>query len=204
MPRTETIQLYRISELPENVQSKVLDKYRCINTEDSWYDDVISNFEAESRAVGFDDIKVRFSGFYSQGDGASFTGSFNGRERNFDADNSDFAWGDDLNKLVEFTSYSFLIESIDHMYAHENTVTISDLMKWEKNEWVDTTDAEDPVYAELTKILRSIMQSLYRELEHEYEGLTSDESVIDALENTGHEFLEDGTFYDINDDWDED
>ncbi len=44
-----------------------------------WYDDIIQNEEESLNELGFEGVEIQFSGFWSQGDGASFT-----------ADNIDF------------------------------------------------------------------------------------------------------------------
>lgn len=43
------------------------------------------------------------------------------------------------------------------------------------------------------ELRKNLSNEIYRELEKEYDGLTSDESVIEALEANYYEFEEDGT-----------
>jgi hypothetical protein len=70
-------QEFSFSELSPEVQSKVLDKYEEEYREyldPWWYEDVVSNFESNLEDLGLENIKCNFTGFWSQGDGASFTG----------------------------------------------------------------------------------------------------------------------------------
>ena len=65
---------YSFEELPEESKKKALEKNRDINTEyQDWHDPIIEGFEEDMKKLGLDDIVVRYTGFYSQGDGASFT-----------------------------------------------------------------------------------------------------------------------------------
>jgi len=67
---------FQFDELSPDIQKKVLNNYRETHSEsisDWWYDDVIENFEFKLENLGLENIVCNFSGFYSQGDGASFT-----------------------------------------------------------------------------------------------------------------------------------
>ena len=67
---------FQFDELSPDIQKKVLNHYRETHSEsisDWWYEDVIENFESELKNSGLEDIECNFTGFWSQGDGASFT-----------------------------------------------------------------------------------------------------------------------------------
>ena len=75
--RQETIvKTYKyFNELTPEQQNKVIEKYHDIN-EDSWefsYEDLKREFITKLESMGYSNIKIEYSGFYSQGDGASFT-----------------------------------------------------------------------------------------------------------------------------------
>lgn len=75
--RQETIvKTYKyFNELTPEQQQKVIEKYHDIN-EDTWefsYEDLEREFITKLESMGYSDIKIEYSGFYSQGDGASFT-----------------------------------------------------------------------------------------------------------------------------------
>lgn len=82
--RTITIEktLYTIQELKAQNQKafdKALSKWAELQCSDSyWYESTIDDFSDYALYLGFDiaDNCVSFSGFYSQGDGASFKGQF--------------------------------------------------------------------------------------------------------------------------------
>jgi len=77
---------FQFHELSPDIQEKVLNDYRQTYDEsisDWWYEDVIENFESKLENLGLENIVCNFSGFYSQGDGASFTASVRDVEKFF-------------------------------------------------------------------------------------------------------------------------
>jgi len=60
---------------------KTIDKYRDINIEPLWWEFVYDDFEQICKILGvvLDKDEPSFSGFWSQGDGASFTGAYHDR-----------------------------------------------------------------------------------------------------------------------------
>lgn len=82
--RQETIlKTYKFfNELTTEQQNKVIEKYYNIN-EDSWdyiYEDLKSEFIDKLETLGYSNIKIQYSGFYSQGDGLSFTANHGDHE----------------------------------------------------------------------------------------------------------------------------
>ena len=72
--RQETIvKTYKyFNEFDKETQDLIVRKYNRIN-EDSWEfvsEDLIKDFTSELESLGYTDIKIQYSGFYSQGDGA--------------------------------------------------------------------------------------------------------------------------------------
>ena len=61
-------------ELPEYRKLEILDSY--VNSNDTWYECIFEIIECELEEYGFNEIEISFSGFYSQGDGASFTSKY--------------------------------------------------------------------------------------------------------------------------------
>jgi len=75
--RQETIvKTYKyFEELTPEQQNKVIEKYHDIN-KDSWefdYEIMEQEFISKLEDLGYSNIEIQYTGFYSQGDGASFT-----------------------------------------------------------------------------------------------------------------------------------
>ena len=65
---------YTFDELSDHLKEEAIEANRDINTHYDWHDFVIEGFKSDLDDMGVGDVEVQYSGFYSQGDGASFTG----------------------------------------------------------------------------------------------------------------------------------
>lgn len=95
----------------------------------------------------------------------------------------------DVLAAVQRPNFYQLKATITHRdrYYHEYCMTIS--VERDSPTWQDmTTDAEET----LAEALRDLARWLYRQLEHEYDYLTSDESVDDAIRANNYTFTETG------------
>lgn len=193
----------RFHALPARQRDEILDKHRNYNTEHlDWWDSVYEAFKEDMDAVGIDVDDMYFSGFWSQGDGACFEGRVN----NWDAFLR--SCGYECPALISLAeqAWTFRVEHRGN-YHHENCTSFvydmaspSDYCYSELDEFVHayspyTTDIQnavfltvlqgydyDSLYSEFEKEFKSHMRSLYRRLEVEYDHLTSDESVLEALD----------------------
>jgi hypothetical protein len=175
-------------------QRELIDKYRDINTDHNWWDSTFDYWTEQLMEKGIDADDFAFSGFWSQGDGASFCGRINvaqflkahNLEQEYPAALF-FAVGDEISgKLTRRGSH----------YSHENTVELTlydDLL----NSY-DDDDLRCDVYESMANeyygselksleeavisICRGYMRDIYRELEQEYEYLTSDSAVWETIE----------------------
>lgn len=65
---------YSFSELSPEAKSNALDQVReDFEPDVDWDDSIIEDWTETLEGFGFDDIQISYNGFYSQGDGASFT-----------------------------------------------------------------------------------------------------------------------------------
>ena len=65
---------YTFDELSDKLKEEAIEANRDINTHYDWHENVIEGFHQDLSEMGVEDVDVQYSGFYSQGDGASFTG----------------------------------------------------------------------------------------------------------------------------------
>lgn len=186
--------------MKHNIPEEVIDKHREINLFDSWWDSVYEQFHERMYKVGIHVEDMIFSGFWSQGDGACFSGHVTNinlfmREHGLDTTYTMTA------KLVNETDAAVNISSTfnNGHYCHEYSADINlevDRFKdWIANACnselqetvVDALDAEleseyEGFLTDCAEIFRDYMRELYKELENEYNDLTSDEAVIEAIE----------------------
>ncbi len=190
-------------------KDKLIEKYRHINVEyNDWSTHVISDFIVDMKeefGLEISSESVRFSGFWSQGDGASFLcqidkptlkglmekcGLFEKHPKMDELFNSD---------IYEL---SFTMSRNSSRYCHQNTIDgnlvledfasfhiSSDMSQQDVDfvysvcnaaaqQWASILSACD---ADLMNFLRDQMRELYSRLENEYEFLVSDEQVWETI-----------------------
>ena len=200
MPRTQLIEktVYRFNELSDSAKETARDWYRTGGLDYDWWDAVCDDFDRVAEILGISVSEKYFSGFWSQGDGACFFGSYRyakGAARAIrDYAPQDKALHDIADALAEVQKRNFysLTASISRHYGagnhcHENTMAVS--VDRDGDNYQDpTSDAEDIV----EEAMRDLARWHYRQLESEYEYLNSDESVDEAINANEYEFTEDG------------
>jgi hypothetical protein len=180
-------------------QRKLIEKHRSWNTGHDWWDCTYDDFVGYAADRGFviDPKHIQFTGFWSQGDGASFTGSV------------------DVPKFIAFhkleTAYPWIMKLFEHggevdatawrisnRYAHENTCRAQVITCDEFSAVIDTK-GDDTRYAvivewdtqlqsdldqlgkDIEQTRRELCRHLYQQLEAEYDHLTSDDAVWEAI-----------------------
>ena len=214
---------YSFEELSPEAQKNALKELWDINIEYSdWHEPIIEDFESEMKEEGVSDIEVSYSGFYSQGDGASFTGEVYDNKTFMKKclDLKDDEWldmGDDEKPEDEgsrlradlldlgfvsrekLTPDNFSISIIreSSRYSHENTISGNVVIE-DVPESIEDEFPLDEYAANLeemvTKWARSTSKDLYRKLERYYDNLRSDEEVKETIIGNDYKFDKDGNF----------
>lgn len=184
-------------------KDELIDKYRTINTDYDWWECIESDLTKDLEEHGFrlDDMYV--SGFWSQGDGACFTGrivdwkAFCTKVPQFVDDfpnTAIFLQDEGASYVITHSGRYSHAMSTSHEYDGDNygssIETEVDLLEIvtdvtpEASIEADMRLAiykaalrEDGVETWLTEYFRGLMKDLYRTLEKEYEYYTSDEAV---------------------------
>jgi hypothetical protein len=179
----------------------LIEQYRDCNVDCyDWWEGIYEMFASDMSGKGIYVSDMRFSGFWSQGDGASFTGRVDDISlflKEHDLTQS-YPW---MTKLISLGGgFDLRIQRTSHHYVHENTVSASledtDMFNNVLNvgddglrehivaHWDTLLDSEyTSIETDVTAIIRDYCQDLYRMLEEEHEHLTSDESVWEAIES---------------------
>jgi hypothetical protein len=212
---------FSFSELSKEAQENAIEELRDINVNyDYWHDDVIDQFKEDMEMLGLSDVEVSYSGFFSQGDGASFTADVSNNEvfmkealglesdewldmgdgikpkDELDALRSDLLdIGFDTREKLTPENFIISIVRTSSRYSHENTiegdVDIEDIPESIEDEF-PFYKYQDMIQNKVTNWAREKSKNLYRGLEKEYDYLTSDEAVKEAIENNDYMFTEDG------------
>jgi hypothetical protein len=192
----------RFNALTKRQQDEILDKHRHHNTEElEWWGAVYDDFKADMDKVGIYVHRMYFSGFSSQGDGACFEGNVDDWPKFLES------LGHTSPALITLanTGWKFAAEHKGHYY-HENCARFDACLN--TLDCHDAYDEEDfanvfspykseiqtaawmaliadykrlDIEEELEGAFKSHMRDLYNRLKVEYDALTSDESVLEAL-----------------------
>ncbi len=185
-----TVNLYTVDELSADIRQKVIDKHRYINVDyDRWYDFIEDKWLKELESLGYDDIKIYFSGFGSQGDGACFIA-------NIDIEK----WVAVHKKKSEFAALlkwqkeygdvtACIIHNHHYYFASSTSVSVGE-NNWSAPENIQQQFEKLEEY--IKKEREALGNRIYDELEEAYFDLTADESVLETLQINDYEFFEDG------------
>lgn len=177
---------------------ELIEKYRHFNVEyTEWWDCTYDDFKSDMAEKFITVRDMSFSGFWSQGDGASFIGYIhNNKEflRVHDISEDDYPA---IHRLMAHDgSFSIDINRSMSRYVHENTVSAEivaaegfvhilpsdDFRDHIISQWDEELNREyDRLQEEVTSIIRDYCRQLYKSLKEEYCYLTSDEAVWEAL-----------------------
>ena len=210
MPEVIETTVYRLNELSDAAKDKARAWYREGGFDYDWYDAVYEDFQRIADILGLN-LKTRtvrlmgggtrqepciwFRGFWSQGDGASFECHYSYR-KSASAEIAAYAPQDEalhgiadtLQAIQRRNFYQLHAEaSLRGHYYHEYCMAIS--VARDSPTWQDMTeDAEEAVI----DALRDLARWLYRQLEREYDGLSSDEAVDETIAANDYTFTESG------------
>ncbi len=222
MPHTKTTveQLYFFEELSETAKEKAREWYREGNLDYEWWDCTYEQVQDAAKYLGIEiDTKpqksiggyvkgkwdsgkettreetcIYFSGFSSQGDGASFLGTWKAsnmkplEELKADFGTDEKLWGIHA-RLADFAlrypdAYCTSSRSSCH-YSHERSTNLEAVLG-------EDIDYNKETHAPLEECLVSFMLWIYACLEDEYNWLNSDESIDESIKMNEYEFTEDG------------
>lgn len=187
------IEYKKFSEWDEETQQTILDKQRFYNVSNSyWYETTIDDFKEIAECFGLDIDQIYFSGFSSQGDGACFTGKYKYKKDAVRAIKENYPTWSELHEIVEalqklqsesFYSISTTAKHRGHYY-HSNCIDFdTDIEKGcMSKDHIETFE----------QVLKDFADLLYKSLEKEYDGLTSDEALKEYFTDCEIEFNESG------------
>lgn len=181
------------------MEQTLLDKYRDINVNfDDWFEPIYEWFEERCHEQGVNILSsphkskaldIVWSGFWSQGDGAAFSGSVVDLEKAIvDLPNRFPITYKYVSELKGWYRFTWDIGRGNHIILHSLEIEDIGLYLPEGDEhpfaeiWSEQMVSElDIIEAELGDLAGDLCDTLYKALQDEYYALTSDESVWDAI-----------------------
>ena len=188
---TLTLKAFQFEELSEQAKKKAIEDNRNFNVDGySWHEFLYEHWTDELAKNGFLKAKVYHSGFWSQGDGASFDAEI------------------DLDFFLKQKKYRRLKRVQDYLYTAIKTNQYATHYCHEKTRYAVIylegacgPSANDPAINELINQLEADVEQsrldfskrIYKDLEETYDSLTGDEAVSESLIANEEDFLEDGS-----------
>ena len=200
----ETYSIQELSPGARKIVIEAIQNSRSFTEQEVDLDWVIENETEDLMTLGLDNVEISFSGFWSQGDGASFTARVN--------DIPTFIKTIGIEEeilpkvLAAFEEvYEMSIVRIDSRYVHENTVRF-EIEEMDDTELVIlsgfgfgdiTVDLNDTLEeigleAKASSWVKSKCKEIYRKLEKAYEEEFSDEAAEEWADSMGLRFDEEG------------
>lgn len=161
------------------------------------FDPDFEDINAIAEIFGISEMKIAYSGFGSQGDGASFTGKYDFRPNSCD---DIFRYAPNDGELQEIARALELAQSLcdnklqadiircGHRYYHENTVIFNIFRR-------DDDSVPDNVEDLIKESMRSFMKWIYNNIESQYDYIMSDKQVDEDLTENCYYFYKNGAIF---------
>ncbi len=200
--RTETkqFQIFEFNELTETAQQKAIDNLRDINTDHDWHECTIDDWKDKLNAIGFENAKISFSGFCSQGDGACFEFEGNGKGNVKKLIDHLTAAGETkfrrLRKISDWICVDISRNSFGNHYSHSRTRYASvGLDGTSRHHHPRIEKLVNELEESIEKLREDLSDDIYSDLEKEHDYLQSDEAIKETIAANGYEFTATGKIY---------
>lgn len=224
MPQVITKTVYTFDELTDKAKETARNWFREVDEHiiSDWYDFTKENFHDFLKIVGFKNVDSQFTGFWSQGDGASFdfkqvdfaklftvqfdyssTGTGPGVDPINPYSELFTAWREEnatlIRKAKRFMNSihaESVVSSFGHRYSHSNTRYATGQL--DINRCYNATNLTrmekltDQLIEAMTELMWDLSNSYYHVLEKEYDYLNSDEQVDKNIMINEYTFTETG------------
>ena len=201
---TRTHTFKKFSELTEANQRNIAEERRDWEVSDDWWDYVYTDAKEIGKCLGVEIEEIEFTGFWSQGDGARFRGNYTPRRDMVEVVKAWAPLDSGLHTIAESIAeiqdrYDWALGCkikfanwVDYVHDGNTEFEFSEIGWDVEGEQLWATDADETA---LCQALRGFMRWIYRQLEKEYEYLTSDEHLLELFKDQDDEFeveIEDG------------
>lgn len=197
---TQITHVYEFSELSPAAKANARDWYREASTDDSFGSEcVIDDAKHVFAACGVTIDRIYYSGFWSQGDGACFEGTWLASDVKVGGVKDEAPVDEELHRIAAeferiaalFPRASFTVKHRGY-YQHENCTEFSFCFPDDDDNEMETTIASARAETDLTEAAKDAMRWIYRQLEKDYEWRNSDEQVDESILCNCYTFTEEG------------
>lgn len=173
----------KYADLSDAVKQSLRDKYRNSNVEHDWWDVIFDDavYVGELLGVTSEARHIHFSGFWNQGDGASFSGRFKSTPSS--AAVREYAPQDEeLHRIADALTVLHARCMLLHSTELKSLVCRTNSRCARNGSMYVNLHAEYESFApDLLQLMRDFADWIYEQLEAEYEYQTSDEAIDEWL-----------------------
>lgn len=185
---TKATEIFSFQELSPKAQDKAIENFSQLQAETWSGQDTIDEYKIKLQELGFEGVEIHYSGFYSQGDGASFTATRFDIRKAMKA-SSIASYYKSFYTIAKTQDIRGRVSRISSHYYHENTVKV--IFPEYEGYNVQESDTADA----LTEYVRTLCKELYRLLESDYHYACGEESARAIFEMDDTEYTADGEEY---------
>jgi hypothetical protein len=189
--RVLEIPVFQFSELSDDAKAKALDANRIVESTHFDGEGTIEDAKEIGAILGIEIDKIYYSGFWSQGDGACFEGSYTYKAGSEKAIKEYAPLDKDLHNIAR----DLRLASASHFYRLKTSVTHRGHYYHKFCTVIDSWNKETGNEVEsdaIAEALRDFMDWIYKQLQADYDYRTSDGTIIEMIEANDYEFYEDG------------
>jgi len=204
---TETFSVYSVNELPEKARAKAIEAYANFCVESCWYEGVLLDFKELVKQFGVDIYElcafdldrrnISIKGAYQHVDGA-----VDAIKRYAPNECRLIAIAETLEaiqKRVDALDEGTKIEAAfiatrDNWLNDTTHIEAQGYIDWSVDSTIDRNQ-EEAIAEEVESALEDLPRILLHKLQKDFDYLTSEEGIIEALTANEFEFLEDGRLY---------
>lgn len=198
--KTKTVKVYQFNELSEKAKEQARAWMRESMQGDEFYaEGVIDDAKAIGKLMGIDISNVYYSGFYSQGDGACFEGSYSYAKGSVKAVTEYAPQDTELHRIASQLAICqrknfYLVagnikQSGHYSNSHNTNINLYVTEDNHGNEPKFSGNTEEAI----ADLLRDFMDWIYKMLRTEYEYQNSDEQVDETIRINEYNFDENGS-----------
>lgn len=187
--QTMTIETYKYDELSDDAKEKAREWFSKGALDYDWWEYIYDDAKECLGMLGFEIDDIQFSGFWSQGDGACFTGSWSasnvhsGKLREHAPQDQELGRiGSALRKIARGSKNGSATLTHTGRYSHEHSVNI------DAGEL--RTMAQEEEFGDLA---RDAMKWIYGRLQAEYEYQMADEQIAENIRANEYDFTASGS-----------
>lgn len=194
---TKEYNVYSIEDVKSSpaLKEKVLNKHYNINLWlNEWSDSIISYWRSQLHNYGFEDVKIYFSGFGLQGDGACFI------SKNINlsllAEKLGFSTRE-ISVIKALQEQGYIYSELTHNshYYHEYSTDFTIYNGYMRATWEHILKIVARLEVSVKNLIVELSKTIYIDLENCYDYLTSEDAILETLEINNYEFDENGNIY---------